>query len=331
MYYIVSARSFFLRALWRRAREHGTLDGMTAYNFKDSNIRKTWALVTLFFVGIIGLGWAFSYIYNDQAILIFAVVLSLVMNVGAYWYSDKVALAVSRAVPADPVRYHELHNIVENLAITAGLPKPAVYIINDPSPNAFATGRNPQHASIAFTTGILEQLNKTEIEGVAAHELSHVKNYDILLSTVVVVLVGVVSLATDFFLRSMWFGGRRDDRDNGGGILMLVGIVLAILAPIFATLVQLAISRRREALADASGVLLTRYPDGLADALEKIEMAQPMRHPTNATAHLFIANPFKADTPRAQRKTPWLAKLFMTHPPIEERIAALRAMDRPYA
>jgi heat shock protein HtpX len=144
------------------------------------------------------------------------------------------------------------------------------------------------------------------------------------------VLVGVVSLATDFFLRSMWFGGNRDDRDNGGGILMLVGIALAILAPIFATLVQLAISRKREALADASGVLLTRYPDGLADALEKIEAAGPMRYPTNATAHLFIANPFKADTPRGGRKTPWLAKLFMTHPPIEERIAALRAMDRPY-
>ena len=304
---------------------------MTAYNFKDSNIHKTWALITLFFVGIIGLGWVFSYIYNDQAILVFAVLLSLVMNVSAYWYSDKVALAVSRAVPADPVRYHELHNIVENLAITAGLPKPAVYIINDPSPNAFATGRNPQHASIAFTTGILERLNKTEIEGVAAHELSHVKNYDILLSTVVVVLVGVVSLATDFFLRSMWLRGNRDDRNNGGGILMLVGIVLAILAPILATLVQLAISRRREALADASGVLLTRYPEGLADALEKIEMAQPMRYPTNATAHLFIANPFKADTPRVERKTSWLAKLFMTHPPIEERIAALRAMDRPYA
>lgn len=303
---------------------------MTAYNFKDSNIHKTWALITLFFVGIIGLGWLFSYIYNDQAILVFAVLLSLVMNVGAYWYSDRVALAVSRAAPADPTRYHELHNIVENLAITAGLPKPAVYIINDPSPNAFATGRNPQHASIAFTTGILERLNKTEIEGVAAHELSHVKNYDILLSTVVVVLVGVVSLATDFFLRSMWFRGNRDERNNGGGILMLVGIVLAVLAPIFATLVQLAISRRREALADASGVLLTRYPEGLADALEKIEAAGPMQHPTNATAHLFIANPFKADTPRVERKTPWLAKLFMTHPPIEERIAALRAMDRPY-
>ncbi len=287
-------------------------------------------MVTLFFVGIIGLGWVFSYIYNDQAILIFAVLLSVAMNIGAYWYSDKVALAVSRAVPADPVRYHELHTIVENLAITAGLPKPAVYIINDSSPNAFATGRNPKHASIAFTTGIVERLNKVEIEGVAAHELSHVKNYDILLSTVVVVLVGVVSLATDFFLRSMWFGGNRDDRDNGGGILMLVGIALAILAPIFATLVQLAISRKREALADASGVLLTRYPDGLADALEKIEAAGPMRHPTNATAHLFIANPFKADTPRGGRKTPWLAKLFMTHPPIEERIAALRAMDRPY-
>jgi heat shock protein HtpX len=304
---------------------------MTAYTVKDSNIRKTWALVTLFFAGVIGLGWVFSYIYHDQAILVFAVLLSVVMNIGAYWYSDKVALAVARAVPADPVRYHELHNIVENLAITAGLPKPAVYIINDPSPNAFATGRDPQHASIAFTTGIVERLNKVEIEGVAAHELSHVKNYDILLSTVVVVLVGVVSLATDFFLRSMWFRGNRDDRNNGGGILMLVGIALAILAPIFATLVQLAISRKRESLADASGVLLTRYPDGLADALEKIEAAEPMRHPTNATAHLFIANPFKADTPRVARKTPWLAKLFMTHPPIEERIAALRAMDRPHA
>ena len=240
------------------------------------------------------------------------------MNVISYWYSDKIALKLNHAKPIKKEENPDLWNIVENLSITAGLPMPRLCIINDPSPNAFATGRNKEHAVVAVTTGLLQILNKNELEGVIAHELSHIGNRDILLSTVIVVLVGFVSIIADIFLRSTFWGvGRSRDDDRGGSIMMLVGIVLSILAPIFATIIQLSISRKREFLADASGALLTRYPEGLASALKKISQnSRPMTYANNATAHLFISNPFSG----AGKK---ISNLFNTHPPIEERIKAL--------
>ena len=273
--------------------------------------------MTAFFGVVIGIGWAFSYILDAQGILYIAIIFALVMNVGAYWYSDKLVIATAGAHEADSVQFLELHRVVENLAITAGLPKPRVFIISDPSPNAFATGRDAEHAVVAVTTGLLDMLDKTELEGVLAHELSHIGNRDMLVSTVVVVLVGFVALLSDFFLRSTLWGGGRDRDSRGGAILMIIGVVLAILAPIIAQLIHFAISRKREFLADASGALLTRYPEGLASALEKISHAGiPMRRTNNATAHLFIANPFAGRN--------GLTKLFMTHPPMEERVKALR-------
>ena len=292
----------------------------TLYTHQESNIAKTWALLGVFFVLIIAIGWIFSQVYGDSSFLIGAVILSMVLNIGSYWFSDKVALSIARARPADETEFLELHRIVENLAITAGLPRPRIYIIDDPAPNAFATGRNKEHAVVAVTTGLLSIMNRTELEGVISHELSHVGNRDILLSTIVVVLVGMVSLLSHFFLR---FGGRiRGGRDNKAGSLFLIlGLVFAILSPIAATLLQLAISRKREFLADASGALLTRYPEGLASALEKIGRYQtPMQSANNATAHLFISNPFGA---RAMRG---MSRLFQTHPLIEERISILRDM-----
>ncbi len=278
--------------------------------------------MTSFFILVIAIGWVFSSVYNAPGILYFAVIFSIVMNIVSYWNSDKIALSLSRAVPADPTQYHDLHNIVENLAITAGLPKPRVFIINDIAPNAFATGRDKDHSAIAATTGLLQILDKNELEGVIAHELSHVGNRDILVSTIAVVLAGFISILSHIFLRGLMFGGgRNNDREgSNGNILMIVGIVLAILAPVFATLVQLAISRKREYLADASGALLTRYPDGLANALQKIAAyAQPMQTANNATAHLFIANPFGVKK---------ISNLFATHPPIEKRIEILRNMGK---
>jgi len=298
----------------------------TAYSFRDSNIRKTWLIFTLFLVIVIGIGWIISRAYNDPAILYFAIVFSLLMNFIAYWNSDSIALSISGARLVEKSQYPELFNVVENLAITTGVPTPKVYVINDPSPNAFATGRNPKHASIAVTTGLLSLLNKTELEGVIAHEISHIKNYDILVSTVVVVLVGFVTMITDFFMRSLWFR-RSDDRQQGNNIFILIGIVVSILSPILATLIQLAISRKREFLADASAALITRYPKGLAMALEKISLSRPMGRPHNATAHMFFVNPFKADA-NWNQKTPWFVRIFMTHPPIEERIKALYQMDQ---
>lgn len=278
--------------------------------------------MSLVFLLVIGIGWFVSYLYNDPSILYIFVAFSMVLNISSYWFSDKIALSVSKAHPADPQQYRELHRLVENLAITAGLPKPRVYIINDPAPNAFAAGRNKKHAALAFTTGLLEQLDRTELEGVVAHELAHVGNKDILLSTVVVVLVGFVAIISDLLLRAQLFGGNnRDDESRVGNLLMLVGIILAILSPIIATLIQLAISRKREYLADATGALLTRYPEGLASALEKItRYSQPLRSASNATAHMFIANPFGAKARQG------IAHLFMTHPPAAERIKRLRSM-----
>jgi len=274
--------------------------------------------MAMFFAIVVAVGWAISWYFNNPGILFFAVLFSIGMNIFAYWNSDKVVVAMAGATPAESHEYADLHNIVENLAITAGLPKPKVFIINDPAPNAFATGRNKEHAVVAVTTGLLSMMNRTELEGVLAHELSHIGNRDMLVSTVAVVLVGFVSLASDFFLRSGLWGGNRDREDRGNAILAILALVLVVLAPIVATLLQLAVSRRREFLADASGALLTRYPEGLASALQKIgSYSQPLRRANTATAHLYISNPFGA------RATRGLARLFMTHPPIEERIAAL--------
>lgn len=273
------------------------------------------------FLGVVmAIGWAVSYYFNNPGILVFAVIFAVAMNVFAYWNSDKVVVAMAGAKPADPRQYADLHNLVENLAITAGLPKPKVYIIDDPAPNAFATGRNKDHAVVAVTTGLLGMMERNELEGVLAHELSHIGNRDMLVSTVAVVLVGFVTLVSDFFLRSTLFGGGDRGGDNKSNpILAIVAVVLIVLAPIVATLMQLAISRKREFLADASGALLTRYPEGLASALRKIAGYQhPMRRANNAIAHLYISNPFGGAA-----RTSALAKLFMTHPPVEERIAAL--------
>lgn len=299
----------------------------TVYTERATNIRKTWFLLSFFFVFLIAIFWVFSVVYNNPAILVIGVVLAIFMNITSYWFSDKIVISMAGAKPVDPSQNRELVQIVENLAITAGLPTPKIYIVSDPAPNAFATGRDAKHAVVCVTTGILERLDKKELEGVLAHELSHIGNRDILVSTVVVVLAGIIALVSDFFLRMTFWGGmRRDDRD-GGGILIIVGIVAAILAPIAATLIRLAISRQREYLADASGVLLTRYPEGLISALRKIS-ADPRQLATasNATAHLYFENPFKADTRKGGRNH-WIMKLFMTHPPVEDRIRELEKMQ----
>lgn len=287
------------------------------YTQQDKNIRKTWFMMTTFFIVIIAIGFIFARVYGNPNILYIFFIFSIIMNMVAYWQSDKIAIRMAGAKLADGPEYLELNRIVENLAITAGLPKPRVYIINDPAPNAFATGRNAKHGVVAFTTGLLERLDRSELEGVAAHELSHIGNRDILVSTVAVVLAGFISIVADMFLRSQMFGG--GDRDNkAGSALMIIGIILSILAPIFAMLVRLSISRKREFLADASGALLTRYPEGLASALQKISAySRPMQKAHDATAHLFIANPFGAKSLRG------IHKLFMTHPPVEDRVAAL--------
>lgn len=280
--------------------------------------------MTVFLILIIFIGWLFGYVYNSPGILYFAVILAVGMNFFAYWYSDKVALAMSRAKPASRETHLELFRIIENLSITAGLPMPRVYIIHSPQINAFATGRNPKHAAVAVTEGALMKLNRMELEGVMAHELSHIGNRDILISTVVVVLAGLIAILADWFLRmSIWGNlGRSDNNRQGGAIILLLGIAVAILMPLIATVIRLAVSRKREFLADASGALLTRYPEGLASALEKISRDEAPLHSAHAgTAHLFISNPFKG-----KEKTNWFAQLFMTHPPIEERVRILRGM-----
>ncbi|MFA6297355.1 MAG: M48 family metalloprotease [Candidatus Paceibacterota bacterium] len=295
----------------------------TLYTQQSSNTTKTWLLMTAFLGVVVGLGFFVSVVYNNQVIFYAAIILSLVMNVASFWYSDKIALSLAGAKAINPegdTEHLELKRIVENLAITAGLPTPRIYIIDDVSPNAFATGRDKNHAAIAVTTGLLSIMEKSELEGVLAHELAHVGNRDILLSSAVIVLVGFITIISDMFLRSMWFGGRSRDDDRGGNPLMIVGIIFIILSPILATLLQLAISRKREYLADATGALITRYPEGLANALEKIASSTqaPLIHASNATAHLYISNPFGAKAVKG------ISALFMTHPPIEERIRILR-------
>ncbi len=289
-----------------------------------ANKRRTFYMFFIFSILMIGIGWALSYLYNDTTILYIAVGIAVVQSWVSYYFADSIALATAHAKEASKAEYGDLHRLVENLAITAGLPKPRLYVINDPSPNAFATGRDPNHAAIAVTTGLLEILEKRELEGVLAHELAHVGNRDILVMTVAVTLVGAIVLVSDMLMRS-WFWRSRDDNDNkSSGVVMLIAIAFAILAPLFAQLIQLAISRKREYLADATGSMLTRFPEGLAAALEKIEhYERPMNGANRATAHLFINEPFGV---KENRSRSWLATVFSTHPPIPDRVSKLRGM-----
>ncbi|MEI6238719.1 MAG: M48 family metallopeptidase [bacterium] len=294
----------------------------TLYTNQRKNTEKTWLLMSLFLVIIVALGYFISTYYGNPSILYFAIFFSIFMNVLSYWYSDKIVLTISGAHPADHDTYTELYHSVENLSITAGLPMPKIYIINDPAPNAFATGRDKNHAVVAVTSGLLQMMNRNELDGVVAHELSHIQNKDILLQTVVVVLVGFIAILANIFLHSSFgFGGRRGsskDEGSAGNVLMIVGIVFIILSPIVAQLIQLAISRRREFLADASGALLTRYPEGLASALQKISSySAPMIKANNAMAHMYISSPFGANARKG------MTGLFLTHPPVEDRIKAL--------
>lgn len=294
---------------------------MDLYAQRSSNIRRTWALVLGFLVVVIVVGYAISWYYGNPDILYIAVVMAIATNFYAYWFSDKLVLSMSHARPATREEFFDLYTVTENLCITAGLPKPKLYVIDDPAPNAFATGRDEKHAVVCATTGLLAMLDRPELEGVIAHELSHVKNRDILVMTVAVVLAGFVAIVADIFLRMSFYGGNRTDREGGNGIVLVLGVVGLILAPLAAQLIKLAISRRREYLADASSALLTRYPEGLASALRKISSANvPMQTKSHATAHLFIDEPF--GKPEGG-KLAWLEGLFATHPPMEERVKAL--------
>lgn len=291
---------------------------MNLYTQQSKNVTKTWLLMTGFFVIVIAVGYFFGVYYGDPNILYFFIIFSILMNFFSYWFSDKIVLTLAGAREAKREEYFNLYTSVENLSITAGLPMPKVYVIEDPAPNAFATGRDKDHAVVAVTTGILAILEKNELEGVIAHELSHIGNRDMLLSTVIVVLVGFISIISDVFTRNLIWGGSRDNDNKANGILLLVGIILSILAPIFAMLIQLAISRKREFLADASGALLTRYPEGLANALRKISQhSQPMRRQSSAIAHLYLSDPKGTSLGKK------VSGLFATHPPTDERIKAL--------
>ncbi|MEP6658568.1 MAG: zinc metalloprotease HtpX [Acidimicrobiales bacterium] len=305
---------------------------MHVYDLVASNKRRSVLLALGFIAILVVIGWAVSLLVGigSWGVLIALVVAGFLAFL-SYWKSDVVALAMSRAKPADPQQYRRLHNLVEGLCIAAGLPKPRLYIIEDEAPNAFATGRNPKNAAIAVTTGLLEKMNRVELEGVLAHELSHIKNYDILVSTLAVTMVGAIALISDIGIRMLWWnGGRRgrnDRQDNNplGIILLIVGLVVIILAPLIAQLMQFAVSRKREALADLTGVQITRYPPGLISALEKLKNDSTVVHAASrATAHLWIEQP-TAQTPEEGRLSR-LNRLFDTHPPLEERIAALREL-----
>jgi len=289
---------------------------------KAKNIQKTYLLMFLFLVLVIGIGWVFSYFFENQNILYFAIGFSLLVNIFSYWFSDKIVLKMSGAKLISRNDNQKLFDGVERLVHQAGLMMPKLYIINDASPNAFATGRNSKHSAVAVTTGLLNLLDEKELDGVIAHELSHIANKDILIATIVVVLVGFIALLSDMFIRMSFYGSlKRDNNDKAGGVVVVIGIVLAILTPFVAMLIQLAISRKREFLADASGALLTRYPEGLASALEKISQnSAPLKKVSHAMAHLYISDPYK----QKNKKTNFLVKMFMTHPPVEERIKILR-------
>lgn len=294
------------------------------YDLIAANKRKTFVfiVVTSIFLGV--LGYVVVELLNwGTAGYIFFALFIIIYNVILYHNSDKIAIASTGSVPADPEEFKQLHNVVEEVAIAAGIPKPKVYIMPSPAPNAFATGRNPQNASVAVTTGLLEIMNREELQGVIAHEMAHIRNYDILLMTVVAAIGGLIILLRDFFLRGMFFGGRRKSNrrsGNSGVILLLIGLVLAIIAPLFVALIRAAISRQREYLADASGAYITRYPQGLAQALNKLKQSyQPMARASQSNAHLFISNPFGKD--RLE-----ISNMFSTHPPIDRRIERLNSL-----
>lgn len=291
---------------------------------KRANITKTWMLMSVFFITIIGLGFVLTQYTGNPAFLYGGAIMSVLMNLYAYFNSDTIAIRSAGAVPADPHQYRELHAIVGELATQMQLPKPKVYIINDSAPNAFATGRNPENASVAATTGIIERLSREELKGVMAHELAHIQNRDILVMTIAVVLAGVVSIIADMFMRMSLFGGNRREDGNGGPLVLLATIMALIVAPLAAQLIQLAISRKREFVADATAALVTQHPEGLASALEKIASYKaPMHTASHATAHLYISNPFGGYEVGKS-----FASLFATHPPIEQRIAVLRNPQR---
>lgn len=299
---------------------------MTLSSAIQSNITKTYVIMTVFVAFVVLIAYVFGHALGyGNSFMWFAVIFSVISSWASYYWGDSLILAMSSARPADRQRDFDFFTVAENLSIAAGIPKPRLYVIEDTAMNAFATGRDPKHAIVVATTGILSRLDRRELEGVIAHELSHIKNYDTRLMAVVAVLVGTVAYLADMFLRSLWWGGGRRDRDEDrglAGILMIVGIVLAILSPILATLIQMAASRNREYLADVSGAKLTRYPEGLARALEKLGRdKEVLEAATNATAHLYITNPFKGKNFGA-----WFANAFNTHPPIEDRIKRLRAL-----
>jgi heat shock protein HtpX len=288
------------------------------------------ALIFGFVVLVVLVGVAIGYLIGGgPTASVIALVIAAVMAFTSYWKSDSIALKVSRAVPADPTTYQRLHNLVEGLCIAGGLPKPQVYVINDPAPNAFATGRNPQHAAIAVTTGLLEKMNRVELEGVIAHELSHIRNYDILVSTIAVTLVGTIAIMTDLAIRMMWWNGgrtsREGDRNNGSNPLALFGFLLLILAPFIAKAMQAAVSRKRESLADVSACQMTRYPPGLISALEKLRADTTATHSASmATAHMWIEQPLSGVSDGG--KLGFFHRMFNTHPPLDERIALLKEL-----
>ncbi len=304
---------------------------MNLYAERASNIRRTWALIIGFLVVVIALGYAIATYYGDPMILYVAVAIAFATNFYAYWASDTLVLSLNHARPATRQEFFDFYTVTENLAITAGLPCPKLYVIDDPAPNAFATGRDETHAVVCATTGLLAMMTRVELEGVIGHELSHIKNRDMLLMTVAVVLAGFVALAAQMFLRfSFWGGGRRDDREGGNGLVMVLALVGIVLAPLAAKLIELAISRRREYLADASSALLTRYPEGLASALRKIGgYGAPMQTTNVATAHLFIGDPFGEKREEAGASmSSRIERFFSTHPPIADRVAALLGQPR---
>ena len=295
---------------------------MNLYQQQASNVRRTWALIIGFLIVVTGVGYAISWYYGNPTILFAAVFIAIATNFYAYWESDKLVLSLNRARPASREEFFDFYTVTENLSITAGLPMPKLYVIDDAAPNAFATGRDEKHAVVCATIGLLRMMDRVELEGVIAHELSHIKNRDILLMTIAVVLAGFVAIVANIFLRMSSFGGgSRDDKGSGNAIFVILAVVGIVLAPVAAKLIQLAVSRRREYLADASSALLTRYPEGLASALEKIDgYAAPMKMANLATAHLFIGDPYGA---KSGGSAGWIERLFSTHPPIANRIRLL--------
>lgn len=295
---------------------------MSPYNLVSQNKKKTWFIMILFVIIFTGFFYLIGKYFDDPGGYLFlGLIISTVSSISSYFYSDKIVLFTVGAKPASKKQFFDFYTVTENLAIASGLPMPKLYVIDDPSPNAFATGRDPKHAVVCATTGLLKMLDRSDIEGVVAHELSHIKNYDILLASIVSVLVGAISIVSDWIIRSLWWRGKDDD-ERKNPVMGFILILALIITPIVATLIQLAISRKREFLADASAVLITRNPKGLADALEKINRYQTGRFIPTSMAHLFIVNPLNA-----KNSLNWLSNLFSTHPPIEERIKLLREME----